>query len=121
MSIFQTAQASSGSTSNPTVYYAPITASASGATSVVTATASKKITVQSLLITTNGAVNVKFQSHTTPTDLTGLMYFGANGGAAISSMQDNPGGLFQTNAGEQLDINLSGAVAVGGFLTYTLV
>lgn len=98
--------------------YATVVASASGATSLVSAVTSKKIRVLALYLVSNGTVNVKFQSHTTPTDLTGLAYLVANTGFVLPY---NPVGWFQTNSGEQLDINLSAAIAVGGTLVYVAV
>jgi hypothetical protein len=95
--------------------FATIGASSSGATTIVAAVTSKKIRVLSYVITTNAAVNAKFQSHVTPTDKTGLIYGGANGGVSSGY---SPVGHFETVAGEALDINLSAAVAVGGHLTY---
>ena len=94
---------------------AVISASSSGVNALISAVAGKKIRVLSLVLMANAAVNVKFQSHTTPTDLTGLFYLAANGGFSVGF---SPLGHFETVAGEQLDINLSGAVAVGGCLTY---
>jgi len=94
---------------------ATIVASSSGVTSVVGAVTGKKIRVLSFAVSANAAVNVKFQSATTPTDLTGLMYLTDKAGFGASF---SPAGHFETIAGEQLSINLSGAVAVGGFLTY---
>lgn len=96
------------------VKFAPIVASASGVTNLVAAVATKKIRVMSYVLISNGAVNVKFQTHVTPTDLSGLLYLVANTGASASS----PYGLFQSVSGEALDLNLSGAVAVGGHLSY---
>lgn len=96
--------------------FAAITASASGATTLVAAVASKKIRVLSYVITANGAVNTKFVSHTTTATATGLTYIAAAGGGA--SVAYSPVGHFETEAGEALDINLSGAVAVGGHVTY---
>jgi len=98
--------------------FSTIVASASGATTIVALVSSKKIRVLALQLVANAAVNVKWQSHVTPTDLTGLAYLGANGGYVLPF---NPVGWFQTNTGEALDINLSGAVAVGGCLTYVAV
>lgn len=98
--------------------FAKITASSSGATTVVSAVTSKKIRVLSWTLVCNGAVNVKWQSHVTPTDLTGLHYFAANGGVEAPF---SPVGHFETVSGEALDINLSGAVAVGGSLVYVEV
>lgn len=97
---------------------ATIAVSASGATTLVTAVAGKKIRVTSLVLVSNGTVNVKFQSHVTPTDITGLAYLVANTGFSSGY---NPKGHFQTISGEALDINLSGNVAVGGWLKYVTV
>lgn len=101
-----------------TVSRASITASSSGATTIVSATAAQQIIVLQWALVCNAAVNVKWQSHVTPTDITGLHYFAANGG--ISSPW-NPLGYFATVAGEALDINLSGNVAVGGSLVYVKI
>lgn len=98
--------------------YVPLVASASGVTNLVAAQAGKSIRVLQALLISNGAVNVKFQSHVTPTDLTGLLYLIANTGFSTGF---SPIGHFQTTIGEALDINLSQAIAVGGYLTYTLV
>jgi hypothetical protein len=101
-----------------TPLFATIVASASGATTVVAATGGKRIRVLRWSLSSNGAVNAKWQSHVTPTDLTGLHYltqFATAGGAYC------PIGIFQTVSGEALDINLSAAIAVGGELTYVLV
>lgn len=96
-----------------------ITASISGATTIVAAVGGKKIRVVSMQLTVNAAVNVKWQSHVTPTDLSGLAYFAANGGYVLPY---NPEGWFlDTTIGEALDINLSAAVAIGGSLTYVTV
>jgi hypothetical protein len=98
-----------------TVRRAKVTASASGATEIVPAVATKKIRVINILLIANDFVNVKFQSDGTPTDLTGLIYLGSNGGFAPGR---NPDGHFETVAGEALDIHLSGNVAVGGWINY---
>lgn len=96
-----------------------ITASSSGATTIVALVASKKIRVLAWDIKVNAAVNFKWQSHVTPTDLTGLYYNSGQGDGVARAF--NPLGYFETVAGEALDINLSGAVAVGGVLTYVEV
>lgn len=110
----ETSQVFSGTTAL-TPKFAVITASSSGATTIVSAVSSKKLRVLALNLIANAAVNVKWQSHVTPTDKTGLAYLGANGGYILPF---NPVGWFETVSGEALDINLSGAVAVGGHLTY---
>ncbi len=95
--------------------FAIITASSSGATTIVSAVTSKKIRVLRWSLSSNGTVNIKWQSHVTPTDITGLHYltqYASAGGAYC------PQGIFQTISGEALDINLSASIAVGGELTY---
>lgn len=99
--------------------FTKIVASASGVTTIVAAVTSKKIRVLAWDIKVNAAVNFKWQSHVTPTDLTGLYYNGAQGDGVARAF--NPVGYFETVAGEALDINLSGAVPVGGVMTYVEV
>lgn len=92
-----------------------VIASASGATTIVAAVASKKIRIISCFLVCAGAVSVNWQSHTTTATKTGTMPFAANGGIV---MPFSPVGWFETVSGEALDINLGGAVAVGGEITY---
>lgn len=94
------------------VKYAKIDCSSSGANSIVAAVTSKKIRVVAFMISASAAVNAKWQSAST--DITGLIYADAKGGAQAAA-QD---GLFETAATEALNLNLSGAVAVGGFVAY---
>jgi hypothetical protein len=101
-----------------TPLFSTIVASASGATTIIALVAAKRIRVLALQLVASGAVNAKWQSHVTPTDLTGLAYLAANGGYVLPY---NPVGWFQTVAGEALDINLSAAIAVGGSITYVTV
>ena len=98
--------------------FAVLTASASGVTNLVALVTSKKIRVLAISLIANGTVNVKFQSHVTPTDISGLYYLAANVGFVLPY---NPLGWFQTVSGEALDINLSAAVAVGGNILYVAV
>jgi hypothetical protein len=65
----------------------------------------------------NGTVNAKFQS-STGGDITGLLYLVANTGASSGY---SPTGHFETVSGEALELNLSGAIAVGGHLSYVEV
>jgi hypothetical protein len=110
----QTGAVYSGTTAL-TPKFAAIAASSSGASTLVALVSSKKLRVLSVALVANAAVNVKFQSHVTPTDITGLFYLAANGGFVLPF---SPAGHFETVSGEALDINLSGAVAVGGVVTY---
>lgn len=115
----------SGSDETSTIYsgttaltpgMATISVSATG--TLVALVSSKQIRVLALSLMSNGTVNVKFQSHASPTDITGLYYLIANTGFVLPY---NPLGWFQTIAGEALDINLSASIAVGGCLTYVAV
>ena len=100
---------------NVTDLRATIAVSSSGANQIVAAVPAKIIVVRAVLLVANAAVNAKWQSHVTPTDITGLAYLAANGGYVLPYYA---GGYFQTVAGEALDLNLSGAVTVGGFIVY---
>lgn len=100
------------------ISYATISASSSGANTLINAVSGKRIIVLSYVVVANGTVNVKFQSHITPTDLTGLEYLVANTGVSAGY---NPVGHFATIVGEALDINLSASIAVGGHVTYVTV
>lgn len=94
--------------------FAAIAASSSGDNTLVSGVGSKKLRVLSYVLMSNGTVNAKFQS-STGGDISGLLYMVANTGASSGF---SPVGHFQTVAGEDLQLNLSGAVAVGGHLTY---
>ncbi len=98
--------------------FAAISASSSGNNTAVAAVDGKKIRVLALQLTANGSVNAKWQSGAGGTDLTGLAYLVANGGLVLPF---NPVGWFETASGALLNLNLSGAVAVGGSLVYVEV
>lgn len=99
--------------------FAAIAASSSGNNTLVAAVTSKKIRVLAYNIIGNGAVNAKFQSGAGGTDLTGLKYIAAAGGGICAPF--NPVGWFETGSNTLLNLNLSGAVAVGGELVYVEV
>jgi hypothetical protein len=96
--------------------FAAISAPNSGNNEVVAAVSGKKIRVLGYVLVASGAVNAKFRS--TNTDKTGLLYLAQNGGV---SAPFSPVGHFETAAGEALNLNLSGSVAVGGHLVYVEV
>lgn len=93
--------------------FAVISASNIGDNAIVAAVTSKKIRVLSYALVSSGTVNVKWQSDVT--DISGLMYFIANTGISAGY---NPKGHFQTNKGEELQLNLSAGQAVGGHISY---
>ena len=95
--------------------FAKIALSATG--TVVAAVGGKKIRVLAYVLTASGSLNAKFQSHITPTDLTGLLYMAAT---IVVEAPFNPVGWFETVSGEALDLNLS-AGNVGGHLVYVEV
>ena len=109
---------------NETTYLTPkfakIAASASGNNALVAAVTDKKIRVLQYNFIANGSVNAKFQSDGagTPADLTGLKYCVVNSGI---SCPFSPVGYFETVVSKSLDLNLTGAIAVGGELTYVEV
>ncbi len=99
--------------------FAAIAASSSGNNTLVAAVTSKKVRVLAYSLIGNGAVNAKFQSGASGTDLTGLKYIAAAGGGICAPF--NPVGWFETGSNTLLNLNLSGAVAVGGELVYVEV
>lgn len=99
--------------------FAPIAASSSGNNTLVAAVTGKKIRVLAYNLMGNGAVNAKFQSGAGGTDLTGLKYIAAAGSGICAPF--NPVGWFETASNTLLNLNLSGAVAVGGELVYVEV
>lgn len=95
---------------------AVVSASSSGANEIVAAVSGKRISVVGWHVSPGGAVNMKWQSAST--DVTGLYYASGAGddkGASIGCAQ-----WFSTAAGEALNLNLSGAVAVSGVVAYVL-
>jgi len=102
----------------PTILFAAVAASASGANEIVAATALRKIKVLSYTLVASGAVSVKFQSGSI--DITGAMAFAANGGTASPIGNPYSGWLMETAVGEALNLNLSGAVGVNGHISYYL-
>jgi|GEM_PF-2004239 len=98
--------------------FVAIAASSSGNNTVLAAVNPKKIRVLAVQLVANGAVNAKWQSGASGTDLTGLAYLAANGGYVLPF---NPVGWFETASNTLLNLNLSGAVAVGGSITYVEV
>ncbi len=94
----------------------PIAVSTSGANVVVTGKAGTVIIVCQYNYMAAGTVNVKWESGTSPlTTIGGLAYLIINTGKVANY---TPVGWFQTLPGEDLNINLSGNVAIGGEFGY---
>ena len=94
---------------------AVIDISASGDNTVVAAVAAKKLVVTSICLIAAGTVTLTVKSGAAGTAITGPLPLAVNTG--FSSGFD-PAGHFQTAAGALLNLSLSAAVAVGGWLTY---
>lgn len=102
-----------------------IAASASGGNELVAAVSGQEIRVLAYKLSFSGSVNAKFQSDSagTPTDLTGLFYGTAAKDSDSTNLPDAPASgrpyaHFETGPGKNLSLNLSAAVAVGGWLMY---
>ena len=98
---------------------AAVAASTLGDNAIVAAVPGKKIRVRAFALF-NGvatAQNVKWRSGTT--DLTGLLY-GALAVGKLAEGQASDDCLFETVAGQALNLNLSAATVVGGWVSYTL-
>jgi hypothetical protein len=98
--------------------YIAIDHASSGDNTLVAAVTGKKIRVHNVVLVAGGTVNVRFESAAGGTALTGQIQLTAQAGFA-------PGeaflGHFQTAAGELLNLELSGAISVDGWLVYSLV
>lgn len=95
------------------VKFATVAASASGDNIIVAAVTGKKIKVIGYLLSASAIVNAKWRSATT--DISGLLYMDAKGGAVAPEAKK---GWFTTASGVALNLNLSAAVAVGGHVAY---
>lgn len=94
-----------------------ISISSSGNNTVAAARANTKYEVINYVLVANGTVSVKFMDGST--DMSGPMPLVVNSGAAATGTRDAP--LMTTTAGNTLSINLSGAVAIYGHVTYNTV
>lgn len=103
-----------------TVKRAKISAASSGENTLVAAVSAKKIRVLSLCVIAAGAVNAYFNNATDGgifADSTNKLTLSAGGDGFV--LPHNPYGWMQTGTNnEALRLNLSGAVAVAGGLTY---
>lgn len=94
---------------------AAISAASSGNNTVVSAATGKKIRVLNVVLIAGGSVNVKFQSGAGGTDLTGAIPLAANTGFSAGYCEE---GHFETASATLLNLNLSAAVQVSGWLLY---
>jgi hypothetical protein len=92
----------------------PISCALSGNNVIVAAVSGKRIKVYVIVFISTGTVNAKWCSAST--DLTGDKNFQAREGYTLAV--NPPAILLQTVAGETLNLNLSAAVAVDGWIAY---
>jgi hypothetical protein len=100
------------------IKYAAIAAAASGDNELVAAVAGKKIRVLSLLLVVPSNLVIAFESDASGTALTGDMELGEKKPLVLPF---NPEGWFETVAGESLNLELAGATATAGCLSYVEV
>ena len=98
--------------------FALIDTATSGNNTLVAAVTGKKIRVTGFVAVGAGTVNIAFQSGAGGTALTGAMPLGANTSVVAPH---NPSGWFETAAAALLNLNLSAAIGVRGFLKYQTV
>ncbi len=88
---------------------------ATGTGKLINAVTSKKIKVYSYKLLTSAALTVNFRSGAS-TALEGPCSFAANGG--ITENVEPPNSLFETAAGESLDVVISGSGTLAGVIRY---
>lgn len=98
----------------PALFAAIDNAAAAGNTTVVASLAGKRIMPIKYSLVCAGAVTVQWRSGG-GANLSGPMAYAANGGISEPECR---AGIMASVAGEGLVLNVSGAVQVGGMLTY---
>ena len=95
--------------------YASVDVNTSPNSTLIAAVASKKILVLGCVLIAAGAVNIRFEDGAGGSALTGVMNLTTNSGFTLPFSEI---GWFKTSAGTLLNLELSGAIAVAGTLTY---
>ncbi len=100
--------------------FAEISAANNGDNTIVSGVTGKRIRVTGYLLVASGAVNAKWKS--AGNDLSGAIPLAAQTVLPASVTPSFPGGAskgwLETNPGEDLILNLSGATLVAGHLSY---
>lgn len=97
--------------------FAVINHGANGDQTLVGLITDQYIRVVAMVLVTNGDVSVTFKNGSTA--VTGAMSLPADGDKIVLPYCE--AGWFETTIGQNLVLNLSGAVAVGGFLVYAIL
>ena len=106
---------SGGLDTNATPKFAVIDNATSGDNTLVAAVTGRKIRVLAYMMVAAGTVVTRFESGASGTALTGQMNWVANTGVMGAY---SPVGHFETAAGSLLNLELSAAVSVDGYLVY---
>ena len=101
-----------------TILRAVISGATSGNNTLVAGVTGKKIKVLSMCLIVSGDVDVRFESGAGTTPLTGVMSLAADGNGFMLSPAMPGYHWFETAAAALLNLELSAAVQVSGFLTY---
>ncbi len=88
----------------------------SGDNTIIALVSSKKLKIFAVLLVADGTVNVRFESNAGGTAITGVMNLEAREGFTLAVSP--PAFLFETTAGQLLNLELSAAVTVNGFVSY---
>lgn len=115
MAVAQQTDAIMSDTAVLTPKFAVISAAGAGDNTLVAAVVGKVIRVTSLCLVSSGTVSVRFESGAGGTALTGVMPLVAQ---SILQVPFDATGHFQTASGVLLNLELSGAVGVYGWLKY---
>lgn len=100
------------------VFRTAIDVASSGDNTLIAAVAGKKIRVYYCILVSSGTVTVRFESGASGTALTGQITLAVNTGFATGYC---PLGHFETTAGVLLNLELSDAVSVDGWIVYGLI
>ena len=101
------------------VKVAALSFNSNGDNTAIAAVAGSPIVVWKVAFTTAAAVNVTFYDGASPTTpLSGALVFSAAGSMVLDGPEGFP--LFRTTLGNALVMNLSGGVAIGGVIWYSL-
>jgi hypothetical protein len=100
------------------IEYAAVAASSSGNNTLVLGVSGKNIRILSCMVIVAAAVTIRFESGPDGTAISGQIQLPANGGFTLPFSQ---AGWGESLNGALLNLELSSAVAVAGFLVYAEV
>jgi len=102
--------------------YAVVNVNASGDNTIISAVAGKRIKVLHYAVGCDQNIDIYWKSNSTR--ITGPIFLAASTSISAGYGASSPAGLvgmFETNTGEALVLNLNGAKTVGGHITYLVI